>query len=75
MIHIGIPQPARLDGMPRRVRIDRCSDRSFWYADRIGQIVVVERNDGYGYWAREGGIYNCINVIKHEDATLLPLEN
>jgi len=61
--------------MPRRVQIERCSDASFWYRDLVGKVVMIEAADSCGYWAREGGEFNCINVIKHEDATLLPLEN
>lgn len=65
-------------GLPKdpqgRIRIKSCQSSSYWYAGLVGQVVPFERVDGYGYWAREGGIYNCINVIKHEDATLLPPE-
>ncbi len=75
MIHISLPRPPRLDGGPRRVRIDRCSRNGSWYADRIGQTVLCEFIDNDGYWAREGGVYNCINVIRKEDAELLPLQN
>lgn len=75
MIKIGIPQPPRLDGMPRKIKINKCSDSSYWYKDLVGKVIMIERIDGYGYWGREGGIYNCINFVRFEDATLLPLEN
>lgn len=41
----------------------------------MGQTILCEFIDGEGYWAREGGVYNCINVIKKEDAELLEQEN
>jgi hypothetical protein len=75
MIHIQFLHAPQLYGMPRRARIDRCSDKSFWYADRVGQVVIIERIDGYGYWSREGGEFNCINYIKPEDATILPYDS
>lgn len=75
MIHISLPRPPRLDGGPRKARILRCSDRGYWYRDLVGHIVPIEFQDSEGYWAREGGEYNCINVIRKQDADLLPLEN
>lgn len=74
MIRVSLPRPPRLDGGIRKATIHRCSG-SYWYADKIGETVLVEFVDSEGYWAREGGEYNCINVIRKEDATLLPLEN
>jgi len=56
-----------------RVKILKCQD-SAWYAGKVGEIVDAERTDNYGYWAREGGDFNCINYIKYEDAILLPNE-
>lgn len=75
MIHISLPRPPRLDGGPRQVRITQCSDPMYWYQDRVGQTILCEFVDSEGYWAREGGVFNAINVIRPEDATLLPLEN
>lgn len=75
MIRISLPRPLRLDTCPRKARIDKCSDPSWWYASRVGQVVDIEMIDAEGFWSREGGIYNCINKIKPEDATLLPLQN
>lgn len=74
-IHISFPRPHRLGQPLRKAKIERCSDSGYWYADKVGQTVVVEFIDNEGYWSREGGIYNCINVIRKQDATLLPLEN
>jgi hypothetical protein len=71
---VSFPRPQRLEA-PIRVRIDKCSHAQAWYTGRVGEIVNVEFEDGEGYWAREGGVYNAINVIRKGDATLLPLNN
>ncbi len=73
-VHISLPRPPRLDTCPRKAVIERCSG-SFWYRDMVGQTVTVEFIDSEGLWAREGGTYNCINVIRKEDARLVDLEN
>ena len=75
MIHISLPRPPRLDGGPRKVHITRCSNPGYWYQAKVGQTILCEFVDREGYWAREGGTFNCINVIRPEDATLLSLEN
>jgi hypothetical protein len=49
------------------VRIERCSDPHFWYADRVGQEIRIEKVDRDGLWAREGGNWNPINIIQFED--------
>jgi hypothetical protein len=74
MIRVSIPRPPRLDTCPRLAVIERCSG-NYWYADKVGQTVEIEFIDDEGYWSREGGYYNCINVIRRSDARLLPLEN
>ena len=63
------------------IRIDKCSTRTAWYRDRVGQTLPVERfernlrpDQGIPedvYWCREGGIYNCINYVRASDATVL----
>lgn len=50
-----------------RVKILRCKDPQMWYSDRIGQLVPIESLDLDGMWAREGGIYNALNIIRPED--------
>jgi hypothetical protein len=75
MIKVSLPRPPRLDTCPRKAVIERCSNGGYWYRDRIGQTVEIEFIDRDGLWAREGGVYNCINVIQPGDARLLPLEN
>ena len=49
------------------VKIVRCSDPLMWYASRVGEEVTVERVDREGLWAREGGEYNAINIIRFSD--------
>lgn len=66
---------------PIQIRIDKCSNPGSWYANRVGQILPVERFeinkdssqglDGDVYWCREGGEFNCLNIIRKEDATLI----
>jgi hypothetical protein len=73
-LHISLPRAPRLDTCPRKAVIERCSG-TYWYRDMVGQTITVEFIDSDGLWAREGGTYNCINVIRREDASLLPLEN
>lgn len=62
------------------IRIDKCTDPRAWYANRVGQILPVERfeknrhpSQGQGipedvYWCREGGTYNAINYVRASDA-------
>lgn len=49
------------------VKIERCSDPMMWYASKVGQDVLIERVDRNGLWAREGGEYNAINIIRFSD--------
>jgi hypothetical protein len=44
----------------------------WWYENRVGQIITIEREDYEGYWAREGGVYNCINKLVKTDVELIP---
>lgn len=38
-----------------------------WYKNLVGQSIQIEAMDLDGMWAREGGAYNCLNVIRPED--------
>lgn len=76
MIHVSLPRPPRLGQPIRKATINKCSSPSAWYRDLVGETVIVEFIDSQGYWSRErDGVYNCINWIRPEDATLHPLEN
>jgi hypothetical protein len=74
MIHVSFPAPFHL-GFPLKARIDRCSGGDWWYAGRVGEVISIERETSDGYWAREGGTYNAINIIRKGDVTLLPRDN
>lgn len=54
-----------------RIKIVKCTDPSYWYAKRIGEVFEVQYiTKEYGdavYWCREGGAWNCINKVKPED--------
>jgi len=63
------------------IRVNKCTDPYAWYAERIGQTLLVERVEVNGhpdqgipedvYWCREGGVYNPINYVRASDATVL----
>lgn len=74
MIRVYFPKPQTLSE-PRNVRLNCCSISGGWYARLVGQVIAIEFEDSEGYWAREGGQYNCINIIRKADTTLLPLNN
>lgn len=74
-IKVSLPRRPRLDTCPRKAVITGLSRSGMWYRDKVGETVTVELIDDEGYWAREGGTYDAINVIYKQDARLLPLEN
>jgi hypothetical protein len=60
---------------PREARVLRCSISGGWYRKHIGKLILIERGDHQGFWAREGGQYNAINIVRREDVFLTPLPN
>lgn len=56
-----------------KIKIVDCRDSRLWYADKVGQILNVEKtNASTGeYWCREGGPWNCLNVVYEQDAELV----
>lgn len=54
-----------------KIKIIKCSNPILWYNDYIGQefeVVFVEQN---AYWTRErDGVFNCLNWIDKDDATI-----
>lgn len=74
-IRISTPRSPRVDGFPCWAVIERCTLSGAWYEKRVGHNILIESVDSGGYWAREGGEYNAINIIRHSDARLLPFEN
>lgn len=39
---------------PDRRRIEKCSDRSAWYKNKVGEIITVHYFVAYGAWDMEG---------------------
>ncbi len=58
----------------REAIIVNCQDPMLWYADRIGQRVVIERETPEYYWCREGGILNCLNIVYKQDVKLVGIK-
>lgn len=54
-----------------KVRIVSCKDSLFWYSKKIGEIIEIERETIDWYWAREGGSFNCLNIVDKNDVKLL----
>ena len=56
-----------------KIKIIDCRDPMLWYANKIGQILNVERRNlrTKEYWCREGGPWNCLNVVYEEDTQLV----
>jgi len=64
------------------IRIDKCSDSLYWYANRIGETFPVQRHEinrrpdqgipGDVYWCRTGDTYNTLNYVLCSDATQVP---
>ena len=42
-----------------------------WYSNRIGEVFDVEYITSEGYWCREGGFWNCLNVVRVVDCEVL----
>lgn len=55
------------------IRINTCSNKSYWYAKHINEImpvVGIDRNDG-NYWCREMDQYRALNFVLKVDATVV----
>lgn len=55
----------------QNAKIIKCSDPLYWYNSLIGQIVHIERETVDHYWAREGGNWNCLNILYKEDVEII----
>lgn len=49
--------------------IKKCSDPQLWYANLVGQKVVLLREDSEGYWSREPAGYT--NIVRRDDAQVI----
>lgn len=47
------------------IRIRRCSNPAYWYASKVGRMVVISHVDVDGVWAFEDDGH--MNVIAHGD--------
>lgn len=65
-----------------RIRINKATDTSAWYNNRVGESFTVERfeqnrDPSQGipedvYWVRTGDAYNTLNYIRASDAEVAP---
>lgn len=53
----------------RYIKIIKCSDSLVWYATKVGETVVLERETVDYYWAREPAGY--INIVHKQDAEVI----
>lgn len=54
-----------------KARIISCKDNLFWYSKKIGEIIEIERETFDWYWAREGGSFNCLNIVDKADVEII----
>ena len=54
-----------------KIKILKCSNPILWYRDRIGEEFIVTFIEDKAYWTREGGMYNALNWVHKEDATIV----
>ena len=77
----GVQDLGWLNRAPIKIRINKCSHVSAWYAGRVGTEIEVEkvevmRHPYQGipedvYWVRTGDRWNTINYVLKSDATEL----
>lgn len=54
-----------------KIKISKCSSNLLWYNKHIGEEFEVKFMADNCYWAREkDGVFNCLNWIHREDATI-----
>lgn len=58
-----------------QIKIVRKPILRMWYSDRQGEVFNVEYVTEQGYWCREGGTWNCLNVVNKDDAEVYNTEN
>lgn len=54
-----------------KAKIIKCSDSMYWYRDMIGKVILIERETPDYYWAREQGVFNCLNIIQKSDVEII----
>lgn len=55
-------------------RVDKCSDSSYWYADKIGKFFTIERFGQEETYVRTLDSYNTGNYIQNDDYTVFEPE-
>lgn len=55
-----------------KIKIVKCNDPLMWYYSRVGEEFQVERyvQGSTIYWCREGGSWNCLNIVNIEDTEI-----
>ena len=53
-----------------KIKVLKCKNPILWYNKHIGEEFEVKFIEDNAYWTREGGIYNALNWIAKEDATI-----
>lgn len=56
----------------RKLRITGCSDRSMWYAGKVGELVELLGEDRREYLSREPAGY--VNVVRKADAEVVEMQ-
>lgn len=52
-------------------KIISCKDKMLWYAPLVNSVIEIERETTSNYWAREGGNWNCLNILYKEDVEII----
>lgn len=54
-----------------KIKVVKCNNELLWYSKHIGEEFEVRFIDDESYWTRErDGVYNCLNWIYKDDATV-----
>jgi hypothetical protein len=54
-----------------KIKVISYKNPLLWYSEHIGQEFEVHFIDDNAYWCREkDGVFNCLNWIAKEDATI-----
>jgi hypothetical protein len=51
--------------------VERCSDETYWYADKIGQVFPLVRYGEIESYVKTGDSYNTGNYIQNADWELI----
>jgi hypothetical protein len=53
------------------VRIEKCSDSSYWYADKIGQEFLIRNIGNTEMYVSTMDSYNTGNYVQNKDGTII----